>query len=200
MLTKVICLAVALLVPLSASARCFDYSQKVVTPLREVPPMEHGAELRQVGKSTAGRIWVAIRSQLTQPISRVLELLKDHRLTKGEADEAIASPIKNDKYLALHDVKFRTRPLPLIDITWKEEWAYALSRGEPEAPEEIVITYEKTTGTNFIEHMCGSIVVRRTGESTTDLFWFEEAKVAQRSAEDTRNTIEGIIKVVRAAN
>ena len=196
---KTIVLTVAVVLPTTAVARCFDFSQKVVNPLRTVPPLEKGRELREGGKSAAGRAWVGFRSQLPQPISRVLQLLLDHRYTKGEADEAIATPRKSEHYLALQDVKFRTTPIPLVYLRWTEEWAYALSRGTPEAPEEIVITYEKTEGTNFIEHMCGSIVVRRTDEGATDVYWFEEAKVTQRSADDMQATLESIFKVMRAA-
>lgn len=179
------------------SARCFDFSQKVVHPLRAVPA-EKGREVREGGKTPAGRAWVGYRSQFPQPVSRVLQLLLDHNLTKGEADEAVATLQPSEHYLALQNVKFRTTPVPLIKLTWTEEWAYALKSGTVESPEEIVINYEKTDGTHFIQYMCGSIVVRRTDDGASDVYWFEEAQVTQRSAKDMQATLESIFNLIRA--
>lgn len=183
--------------PALAVGRCYDFSQKVVTPRRALPPDALGRELQRAGTSSSGFIWAEVRGEVKKPIRKVLELLIDHENTRADSDEAIATPVKSEAYLALQEVKFRTSPIPLLTLRWTEEWAFALSRGTPAEPEEIVVSYEKTEGTSFIEHMCGSIVVRRTGETTTEVFWFEEAKIPHRSAEDTRDTIASILKVLR---
>ena len=69
--------------------------------------------------------------------------------------------------------------------------------GTPAKPERLVVSYEKIEGTSHIEHLCGSMVLRKLGAGSTDVYLYEEAKATQRSPEDTLNGMRGTLEALR---
>jgi len=84
------------------------------------------------------------------------------------------------------------------DVPWTEEWAYSLAEGTPAAPRRIVVSYQKVAGTTHIKRECGSYVLEARDDGTTDLAMYEEVKADRRSARDTRDMHQGIVRNLRA--
>jgi hypothetical protein len=187
-----------LLLAARADAACFDFSKKIVAPLKApiAAPAEGDAEAS--GKTDEQVTWAQVRGPVKAPIEKVYDLLLDHDTTRSsKVDEMDVVISARPGYLSFHTVKFLIKPFPLIKIRWTEHWGYALEAGTPEKPEQIVISYEKIEGTGYIEHLCGSVVLRKLGPASTDVYLYEEAKATQRSTEDTLKGMRGTLQTLR---
>lgn len=179
-------------VPTPALAKCFDFNAKTVKPLHAV------TDKPDSGKLETGQVWASTQSLIDKPIGQILKLLLDHNNTRSpRINEMDVEQLKDPNYLAHHLVKFVIKPFLFINIRWTEEWAYAIAAGTEENPSEVVVSYEKIDGTSHIEHLCGSIVLRKLGDAQTKVFLYEQAKATQRTAEDTLKGIEGTLKSLR---
>lgn len=178
---------------------CFDFNTKVTKPMKDPLPLKQNEDNSAFGKyDHNGVTWASLRGMVNKPMKQVLAMLLDHNTTKSSrVDDMEVIELKSPNYFARHDVKFLIKPFPLIKVRWTEQWAYALLSGTLDDPQEVLISYQKTEGTNHIEHLCGSVVLRRHGPNTTDVFEYEEAKATQRTPEDTLNGNLGTLKTLR---
>lgn len=188
---------------------CFDFNKKVTKPLRA--PIEFGgvgadgaapADVSETGKREDGGNWAAVRGVVSgKSIDQVLALVLDHNnLKSSEVDEMQVvehTGGSTPMYLARHDVKYLIKPFPFIKIRWTEQWAYALTGGLEKDPSEVVISYQKSEGTSYIEHLCGTLILRKNGPHSTDLYQYEEAKAARRSVDETLNGLVGTLRTLR---
>jgi hypothetical protein len=191
---QVISFIVTLLLPLaftfSASAKCFDFSKKITSPLKDT-------KAPASGKTGEGITWAAVEGTVEKPISQVLKLLLDHNTTKSPSvDEMTVEENKDSPHFANHFVKFMVKTF-IFKVSWTEQWAYEILAGSPEKPAKTLITYEKIDGTHYIPHLCGSVVLRKLSERSTGVYQYEEAKAERRSVEDTVKGLEGTLATLR---
>jgi hypothetical protein len=191
----------ALAPPLSAT--CFDFTTKVDQPLKKPfayvkpqdPKVGQGGEVRRKGKLPTGVVWAGVRQSVAKPLQEVLEMLLDHETTAGKerAKDLKLKELKDSKYLARHRATFTLKPFLFFTVEWTEDWGYAVTDGSREKPNRVVISYEKTSGTSHISHLCGNIVLEKTGPAHTDVFLYEEAKATNRSEDDTERGLQGTL-------
>ena len=165
---------------------CFDFNSKIVSALHEPIPEVAGRVASKSGKLSSGVVWGAARSEVKRPLLDILKGFYDHNLTKSSrVDEMNVVELTNPNHLARHEVKFKIKPFPFILVQWTEQWAYTLAQGSAADPAVVVISYEKTEGTSYIQHLCGNVVLRKSGDKVTDVYLYEETKATQRDEKDT---------------
>jgi hypothetical protein len=181
---------------------CFDFTQKIVEPLRPPIPRIEGRDNSTFGTYPSGIDWASARAVVKMPISAVYAKLLDHRNVKDMKKTTLSTTeLERPGYLAFHhvDIVVLVRALFVkMKVPWTEEWAYALAEGTPDAPHKIVVSYQKIRGTTHIKHECGSYVLQALDDATTDLSLYEEVKADGRNAEDTRNMHAGILRGLRS--
>ena len=183
---------------------CFDFSQRVVEPLTRAIPLVPGHDNHVFGTSPAGVGWGSGRVVLDVPIATAYANLLDHRNFKDMTKTTIVTTVEDrPDYMAFHLVKIvvTVRALFLkMEIPWTEAWAYSLVEGTPEAPRRIVASYQKVAGSDHIKRQCGSYVLQAREDGTTDFSLYEEVKADRRSARDTRDMHQVIVRSLRATN
>jgi hypothetical protein len=181
---------------------CFDFSHKVVEPLRPGIPLVPGHDNHVFGTVPGGVGWASGRVVLEVPVAAAYASLLDHRNVKDMTKTTITTTVvERPEYMAFHLVKIvvTVRALFLkMEIPWTEAWGYSLVEGTAEAPRRIVASYQKVAGTDHIKHQCGSYVLQAREDGTTDFSLYEEVKADRRSARDTRDMHRGIVKNLRA--
>ncbi len=183
-----------------AETPCFDLSQPVTKPLVEAPPGESPGDQIDSGTTNEGRVWARIRGRVAKPIERVLAMLQDHQLMRDPSiDELLVERQERGPHLARMRVHSVVKPFPLVRLEWTDEWAYTLVKGTPEAPQTIVIAYQKIDGTSAIAHFCGNLVLRRLDAATTEVYQYEEAKIIGWSQRKQAESLAELLALLRTA-
>jgi len=182
---------------------CFDYSHKVVEPLK--PPIEllPGHDNHTCGVHPNGLDWAAGRAVLAMPIQTAYARLRDHRNLKDMAKTTLSTTVeeRSPELVFQHvDIVVTLRALFLkVKLHWTEAWVFTLVEGTKEEPRRIVASYQKVAGTSHLQHLCGSYVLQARDDGTTDISMYEEVKADRRSARDTSNMHRGILRNIRNA-
>lgn len=181
---------------------CFDFSRTINEPLRLVKELQllKDGDTQSTGEvsNLPGVHWGAVRGKVSKSVDSLVRLLEDHNTTKSpKIEEMKVHEIPDEHYFGRNTVEFHLNPFPLIHIEWKEEWAYYVAQDSNHAPESAVISYQKVEGTSHIEHLCGSIVLKRITPTVTDVYQYEEVKASRRSPEDTVAGLQGTLKTLR---
>ena len=180
---------------------CFDFSAKIVDPLRPPIPMIPDRDNSAYGTYRNGIDWASSRALVEMPIAVLYAKLLDHRNLKDMKKTTLSTTVlERSGYLEFHhvDVVVLLRALFLkMKIAWAEEWGYSLVEGSREVPRKIVVSYQKLGGTRYLKHQCGSYVLQAHDEATTDVSLYDEVVADRRSAEDTRNMQAGILRNIR---
>src|SRR5262249_10289222 len=138
-------------IPSEPGSACFDFSQKVVEPLRPPIPLVEGRDSSQFGTYPNGIDWAATRAELDMPIGTVYDKLRDHENEKDMKKTTLTTRVlERPGYLQfdLVDIVVTLRALFVkMKISWTEAWGYALAEGTESAPKKIVISYQKVAGT-----------------------------------------------------
>jgi hypothetical protein len=198
-------LLLALAVPARADpgGTCFDFSQRIVEPLRPPLPPVEGRDNVDFGTYPNGVDWAARRTVLPMPIAVLYAKLLDHDNVKDMKKTTLTTKVlERPGYLQFHlvDVVVTIRALFLkVKVAWTEAWGYTLVEGTEADPRKIVISYQKVAGTSHIRRQCGSYVLQARDEAATDLSMYEEVKGDHRSAKDTRDMHAGILENLRTA-
>lgn len=187
-----------------AAVPCFDFDKDIREPLRPpIAPRSDGTDAHAFGRYEDGASWAAGRAQLAMPIATAYTRLLDHRNVKDMTKTTLVTTVvEKPFFLAFHlvDVAVKVRAfLFKMTLRWREAWAFSVVEGTADAPQRIVVSYEKVAGTHHIERQCGSYVLAAAGASATDLSLYEEIKAAHRDAEDTVAMHRGILKNLRNA-
>ncbi len=180
---------------------CFDFTAKIVDPLRTPIPMIAGRDNSLFGTYPNGIDWAAGRALVDMPIGAVYAKLLDHRNVKNMTKTMLSTTmLERPGYLAFHRVDIAVFLGALffrVKIAWAEEWAYSLVDGTREDPHRIMVSYQKIGGTRYLKHLCGSYVLQAHDAATTDLSLYDEVVARRRSAEDTRDMQAGILGNIR---
>ena len=201
-LTVGLALALDAALPGEPGSSCFDFSHRIVEPLRPPIPLVEGRDNSQFGTYANGVDWASTRTVLDIPIGSTYAKMRDHDNQKDMKKTTLATRIlARPGYLQfdLVDVVVTLRALFVkMKVAWTEAWGYALAEGTESDPRRIVISYEKVAGTRHIERQCGSYVLESRGQAT-DISMYEEIKADRRSARDTRDMHAGILENLRAS-
>ncbi len=181
-----------------AQEPCFDFEHPIIKPLRPPIPMKKKGDARASGKLQAGGGWAAARGKVQHPIGEVLQRILDPSTIKDTKKAHIE--VKRQQrtgYYVFETFSIDSKPAPFVSLQWEEDWGFVIAQGTPEKPEEVVISYEKTSGTDYIHHLCGSIVLRALGASATDVYLYEEIDATGRSPEDSLKGHLGTLRTLR---
>lgn len=179
------------------SSGCFDFNKQITQPLREPLSLSKTGDATENGQKN-GIDWGAARGIVKKPILEVYKKLLDHRTVKDMGrTRLLTKQIKRPGYLDFHRVDVTVRVFGPITVSWVEEWGYHLAEGTPELPTKIVISYQKVEGTSYIQHQCGSFVLKAQDAKSTDVFLYEQVKASHRDAEDTVKMVVGILRTIR---
>jgi hypothetical protein len=177
------------------SANCFDFTKPITAPMH--PRLPAGES--KSGKLAENRYWGATRGQVHQPISRVLKDLLDHGTTRGaRVAKMHITPLEDTNFLSHQVVNMEVDPFPFVTVSWEEEWGFSLLKGTVGAPESVLASFQKTTGTSHIKHLCGNIWLEKVSPDLTDIDFYEEAEATQRTEADTLKGIQGTLKAIGA--
>jgi len=184
-----------------APSPCFDFGTRVVDPLRPPIPIVEGRDNSVFGTYRNGVNWASTRAVLDMPITTLYARILDHRNHKDMKKTTLSTRVvERPGYLEFHDVDIVVTLRALffkVRIAWSEEWGFTLVDGTREAPRRIVASYQRTGGTRYLKHQCGSYVLQAREHGTSDLALYDEVIADHRSAEDTRNMQAGILRNLR---
>ncbi len=127
-------------------------------------------------RSMDGVNYGAFRAIINKPIGAVYEWLLDHSQWKDMSRTKLA--VKQRKlpgYAAFHEVEVDVNVWAFIRLQWVEQWGYAVLKGTPAAPVEILASYQKASGTDHLKRLCGSVVLKKLDANRTEIFFYEEA-------------------------
>jgi hypothetical protein len=199
-------LLVAQLTPVFAAepppaSHCFNFDTLIKEPLRKAPELNPKKDATASGKLPApkGGFWGLARGIVNKPIGKLYEQLLDHYTIKSpEKVKLKVYPQDRDGYQDFHLVMVSAHT-PIMDIKWEEDWGYVIKEGTKQEPKSIVISYQKTAGTKFIPHLCGSIVLNSKGPNSTDVYLYEEIDaLGKRSHQETVSGHVGTLNTLRA--
>ena len=182
----------------SEDKKCFDFSTKIVNPLKAAPSTF--SETQDSSQSENGKEldWAKIAGVVKKPITELyLYLLDPHTIRNNSNTQIRLKEIPSDQYMKRFEQLITVKPIFFLTLDWAEIWTFALKEGTKEAPKSIVVSYEKVSGTSHIQHLCGNIVLQQLSPKTTGVFLYEELKADQRDSKDVLNGITGTLKTLR---
>jgi hypothetical protein len=180
-----------------ADGPCFHLEGVVSQPLEKELVAGPG-DTQDSGKKGDGRVWARRTGKVGRPIERVLKFLLDPEHWKDpQVDELTVKRVAPGPNLAHLFVHSLVKPFPLVTVEWTDEWAYSLVGGTREAPEKVVISYQKVDGTSHITHFCGSMVLTKLDDTITEVFQYEESKITGRDEADQIEGLANLLKLLR---
>lgn len=190
--------------PLSpeGASLCFDFATASgIKPLSAPIPFSSPARLDTTtsGLNPQGGGWGAARALLEIPISTTLRLLRNQTTLKDpKASDLEISHATRPGLVDLQNIDITIHPFPLISIHWTEQWAYRITDGTKDQPREVLIAYQKTSGTSHIRHFCGNIWLKVETPTQTDFAVYEETDATHREATDIAQGHLGTLRTLRA--
>lgn len=195
----VVLLLFAALATPARAAPCFDLTTRLTAPPRASLPLPPGGGESSDAGAAADRVWAQRRALVARPIEKLRAFLEDPRHFKDDqVDEmtlAALPPGPNLKRFTVHSL---VRPFPLVTVEWTDEWAVTLLAGTPDKPDQLLVAYQKVAGTSYIEHFCGTLLLRRIDEKTTDVAQYEEARITGRSHDEMKRGLADFLATLRA--
>lgn len=181
-----------------AAGPCFDLSTRVTAPRRQSLALPaDGSDASDAGRR-GELVWAQRRGVVKRPIERLRAFLEDPRHFKdSKVDEMTLRPLPPGPLLTRYQVHSLVRPFPLVTVEWTDEWASTLIEGTRERPDTVVIAYQKVDGTSYIAHFCGTLVLKRIDDQTTDVAQDEEASITGRSHEDMQRGLAELVDTLR---
>jgi hypothetical protein len=157
-----------------------------------------GKDNTQFGNLPGDIDWGAARGIVNASVTMTYQKLLDHTVWKDpKHNDLEVEKLERPGYVDFHRVSDTINPIPFIKISWKEDWAYALIRGTKDNVQEMLISYQKQSGTSHLSHLCGSVLLQPHGTHATDVFLYEEAKAGHRDAQDIVNSHLGTLRTLR---
>lgn len=195
------CVCVSALVASSALAAgpCFDLKDRVVSPRKETLAWTTAG--RDVGDSGKDKrfVWARLRGLVKRPIEKVYSFLSDPRRFKDPSvDELTLLPMDPGPFLTHFKVHALVKPFPFVTVEWTDEWAFSLVEGAPARPETILLAYQKVDGTSHIAHYCGTLVLKRVDDETTDVAQYEESNITGKNLDDQVKGLADFLVVLRS--
>jgi len=192
--------ALAVAFPAHASvstSKCFDFNTRVIAALHEAP-VKAGGDSVESGKRSDGTAWAAVRGGVNKPFPALLARLLDPETTRDpQVNEFKVEKVESPQYLAYIRRKNMVKQLLIMEVRWVEDWVYAVVEGTPQDPKTVVISYQKSEGTQFMERFCGSIVLRHTAGETTEVSQYEESRITGQGVSDRVSGLNDLLAKLR---
>lgn len=122
--------------------------------------------------------WVHARAYVHAPLARTWEALRDPLVDvdDGRVDDWSITYDVEDGY----DYSYRIHNVSedIITVEFDITWRHGAVEGTVDAPELVAIRYQKTNGTEFIDMLRGSIVLRPVDDEVTELEMVEHLQAA----------------------
>lgn len=178
--------------------RCFDWEKGVPAPLKAPVAYNGKKEISKAGTDKKGFVWGYARGKVAKPISTLYPMLLDHFTVKDPKKVKLrVYDQPKAGYLNFHLVMVTVLNVPL-SVEWEENWAYSLLEGTAEKPKKILIQNQKEVGSNFLKHLCGTIILEALTDKETDVFIYEELDaVGKRTEADTKAGHLGTLNTLR---
>ncbi|MEO5970320.1 MAG: hypothetical protein ABIQ95_10375 [Bdellovibrionia bacterium] len=195
------CLSFRYALAATSTPLCFDFNVPVKAPLKTYNfGKSTNKDTTESGKlpDSKGGIWGSALGKVELPIQSIYQLLLDHYTIKNpEKVKLKVYPQERNGYQDFH-VLMVTASAVVFKVNWEEEWAYKIIDGTSANPKKVVISYQKTTGTDYIPHLCGSIVLNSLGPKLTEVYLYEEVNaLGKRSPQDTVKGHIGTLNTLR---
>jgi len=85
----------------------------------------------------------------------------------------------------------------IITVEFDVTWRAGVIEGTQEAPTVIAATWQKTWGTTFIDHLCGSIVARPVAENVTELEIVEHLRASSGDSDTIGRYVADLHAAIR---
>lgn len=185
----------------SLSKGCHDFSKKIVTPIREPIPLLPNKDNFESGVFDNGLDWGAGRGAVKKSIKTLYQTLLDHYFWKPKKKHELQTTVEpKEGYLQYHKILDKVS-ISLVffstSVSWTEEWGYALADGTEDKPNQIVISYQKVSGTDYLKHLCGTVMLTAMDADTTDVYSYQQIKASHQSHEDVMNLNKSLLKELR---
>ena len=177
---------------------CFQLDQVNLKPLR--PGRTATAEDQSssgTDKDTDLR-WAEVSGLVPKPIDEILTRLMDPMTTRDpEITRLETSVVKVPGALLKQSIAVKIKPIFFLTLEWVEEWMFAERPGIAPQEREILISYQKISGTSHIRHFCGNMTLRQIGPKSTSVSFYEEIIADRRKAEDVERGLQGTLRALR---
>jgi hypothetical protein len=182
-----------------ASNSCFDVSERVQNRIPLLKPLSAAPPATLPTASVSGEksphlFWAAASTNLPRSLASLFAALVSHQPTKSSQASKVDIQVKVDSKNDLHDqTSFVVRPFPLIKVEWTEDWFF-----NHLSPTVALISFEKTSGTEHIAHLCGQIELTAQSEQSTKVQVYQEVQADRHSEKDTLDGVLSILSKLRA--
>ena len=169
---------------------CFDLR----TPGRLAPLQSRlRGKAPRSGRFKSGVVWAHDERSISRSVPDVLSDLLNHDLTRSNESEVMIESIPDKNFLVRQRVRLEVNPFPFVTVRWKEDWFVLVMAGTRDRPERILVGYQKAEGTPYIQHLCGTYVLKRELDGGARVSVYEEVLATRRSLEDTRRGIHATL-------
>lgn len=182
----------------SASEKCFDYSKKLMEPLKQPLTLKSNGGDASLSGMKNGVQTGEVRGVVKMPTWQILKLFEDPYLTKNRKNTVITKTVtKSPHYLWIRTMHLNVRPVFLVSVEWDEQWAVSLRQGTPDAPQSFIVYYQKIAGTSHVDRLCGNILVTAIDGQSSDVYLYEEVQSSHWSGEDAVRNFLMVLKIFR---
>jgi hypothetical protein len=153
------------------------------------PPFEERMEMVD---GDSGRYWYAhARGYLLEPPAAIWETFKQSELMATVCSTDSHSLEEGGEPEYEHSFEVHYFVDELVNVEWDEQWRYGTVEGTPEAPELMMIRYQKVYGSDLIRLIEGSILLLATDdEAVTEVQMIEHVNAAGGGVADIRKSMQ----------
>lgn len=184
--------------PPEGSPPCFKLDQVNLKPLRPARTATAEDQSSSGTDQDTDLRWAEASGLVPKPLEEVLTRLMDPMTTRDpEITRLETSVIKVPGALLKQSIAVKVKPIFFLTLEWMEEWLFAEKPGTGPLAREVVISYQKTSGTSHIRHFCGNMTLRQIGLKNTSVSLYEEINADRRKAEDVEHGLQGTLRALR---
>ena len=182
----------------SDPAPCFKLDQVNLKTLRPARTATAEDQSSSGTEKDTDLQWAEASGLVPKPLEEVLTRLMDPMTTRDpEITRLETSVVKIPGALLKQSIGVKVKPIFFLTLEWLEEWMFAEKPGNGPQAREVVISYQKISGTSHIRHFCGNMTLRQIGPNNTSVSIYEEIIADRRKAEDVERGLQGTLKVLR---
>jgi hypothetical protein len=142
--------------------------------------------------------WAAGGTCILRPIRDVWSVLHNYELLKWDGVDDIEvtglPPPQND-VIDYDSVKYIVHNF--ITVSWTMEWVHALSEGSLQDPKQVVVRYQRVSGTHYVPFWEGYIVLHKLTDTVTGVEMLDRLKASRTGENDCRGNVTDLIAKMR---
>lgn len=174
--------------------------QEVNIPVRGVTPGNPFPENLSVESGNGAHLWAIGRGFVRAPVARVYEALQDPDVTTDR--RRVSSYTVTPSVEAMYPSSYRVHNVVNDIVTVRFDITFRLGpyAGPPESPTAYAAAYQKTFGSDFIEMIRGSMLVRHVEQGITEVQLVRHVKAMQSVSELEQYLLDVFDNVVARVN